>query len=145
MRAICITAYPAETIPQMLAVLLRHSWQITLCARFICQDPHDAQEQLQLERTFWVRSQLGTLTDIVARVLNIPRCKTLNQDVEQQIAEVDAAIAAAAAGMPFGWCTITATRRSRGWPRRPNESCTASKSAWVTCRLSFTWTKRGAC
>ncbi len=108
LRPVCITAYPAETIPQMLAVLLRHPGQMTLCARFICQDPHDTQEQLQLERTFWVRAQLGSLTDIIARVLNIPRRKTINQDIEQQIAEVDAAIAAAAAGMPFGWGTITA-------------------------------------
>jgi type IV secretion system protein TrbE len=29
-------------------------------------------------------------------------------DAEQQVAEVDAAMAEAAAGMPFGWCTITA-------------------------------------
>jgi type IV secretion system protein VirB4 len=113
MRPVCITAYPAETIPQMLAVLLRHPGQMTLCARFICQDPHETHEQLQLERTFWVRSQLGTLTDIVARVLNIPRRKTLNQDVEQQIVEVDAAIAAAATGMPFGWCTVTAIIKDR--------------------------------
>jgi type IV secretion system protein VirB4 len=108
MRPVCVTAYPAETIPQMLGALLRHPGQMTLCARFICQDPHDTQEQLQLERTFWVRAQLGSLTDIIAKVLNIPRRKTLNQDVEAQIAEVDAATAAAAGGMPFGWCTITA-------------------------------------
>jgi type IV secretory pathway VirB4 component len=107
MRPVCVTAYPAETIPQMLAVLLRHPGQMTLCARFICQDPHDTQEQLQLERTFWVRAQLGSLMDIIAKVLNIPRRKTLNQDIEAQIAEVDEATAAASAGMPFGWCTIT--------------------------------------
>jgi type IV secretion system protein VirB4 len=108
MRPVCIAAYPAETVPQMLAVLLRHPGQLTVSARFICQDPHDTHEQLQLERTFQVRSQLGSIMDIVAKVLNIPRRKTLNQDAELQIAEIDAAIAAAAAGMPFGWCTITA-------------------------------------
>jgi type IV secretion system protein VirB4 len=108
MRPVCVTAYPAETVPQMLSVLLRHPGQMTLCARFICQDPHDTQKQLQLERTFWVRAQLGSLMDIVAKVLNMPRRKTLNQDIEMQIAEVDAATAAAAGGMTFGWCTITA-------------------------------------
>ena len=108
LRPVCITAYPAETVPQMLAVLLRHPGQMTLSARFICQDPHDAHEQLQLERTFWVRAQLGSFIDIIARALNIPRRKSVNQDAEQQIAEVDEAIAAAAAGMPFGWGTIIA-------------------------------------
>jgi len=108
MRPVCITAYPAETAPQMLAVLLRHPGQMTLSARFICQDPHDAHEQLQLERTFWVRAQLGSFIDIIARALNIPRRKSVNQDAEQQIIEVDEAIAAAAAGMPFGWGTIVA-------------------------------------
>ena len=106
-RPVCITAYPAETVPQMLAVLLRHPGQLTVSARFICQDPHDTHEQLQLERTFQVRAQLGSIMDIAAKVLNIPRRKTLNQDAELQIAEIDTAIAAAAAGMPFGWCTIT--------------------------------------
>jgi len=108
MRPVCITGYPAETVPQMLAVLLRHPGQMTLSIRFICQDPHDTHEQLQLERTFYVRAQLGSLMDIIAKVLNMPRRKTLNQDIEAQIAEVDAAIATASAGMPFGWCTITA-------------------------------------
>ena len=108
MRPVCITSYPVETVPQMLAALLRHPGQMTLSIRFICQDPHDTQEQLGLERTFWVRAQLGSLMDIIAKVLNMPRRKTHNQDIEAQIADVDAAIAAAAAGMPFGWCTITA-------------------------------------
>ena len=108
LRPVCITAYPAETVLQMLAVLLRHPGRMTLSVRFICQDAHDTQEQLQLERTFWVRAQLGSLTDILARALNIPRRRTINQDAEKQIAEVDGAIAAAAGGLPFGWCTITA-------------------------------------
>ncbi|HVN90977.1 MAG TPA: hypothetical protein VMT61_14270 [Candidatus Binataceae bacterium] len=108
MRPVCITAYPAATVPQMLAGLLRHTGRMTLSIRFISQDAQDTQEQLQLERTYWVRAQLGSLVDIVARALNIPRRRTINQDVEQQIAEVDGAIAAAAGGLPFGWCTITA-------------------------------------
>src|SRR6266851_3410326 len=66
MRPVCVTAPPAETVPQMLAALLCHPGQMTLSIRFICQD------------------------------------------AERQIAEVDEAITASAAGMPFGWCTITA-------------------------------------
>ncbi len=107
LRPVCITAYPAATVAQMLAVFWRHPGHMTLAARFICQDAQETQEQLQLERTFWVRTQLGSLVDIVARALNIPRRRTINQDVEQQIAEVDGAIAAAAGGLPFGWGTIT--------------------------------------
>src|SRR5260370_27776636 len=91
----------------MLAVLLRHPGHLIVSARFICQDPHDTHEQLQLERTFQVRAQLGSIMDIAAKVLNIPRRKTLNQDAELQIAEIDAAIAAAAAGMAFRWFTLT--------------------------------------
>jgi hypothetical protein len=79
--------------------------------RFICQDPQDTQEQLQLERTFWVRAQQGSITDMIAKFLNMPRRKTLNQDIERQIADIDEAIAAAAAGLPFGWCTPTAIVR----------------------------------
>jgi type IV secretion system protein VirB4 len=110
-RPVSITAYPAETVPQMLAVLLRHEGQLTVSVRFICQDPQDTQEQLQLERTFWVRAQQGSITDMIAKFLNMPRRKTLNQDIERQIADIDEAIAAAAAGLPFGWCTPTAIVR----------------------------------
>ena len=106
MRVLCVSGYPAQTTPQMLATVLRHPGQITVAARFICQDPHDTQEQLGLERAFQVRAQLGSIVDIAAKVLNIPRRRTFNQDTEVQIAEIDSAIAAASAGMPFGWCTI---------------------------------------
>jgi type IV secretion system protein TrbE len=44
----------------------------------------------------------------VLRAMKAERRKTLNQDAESQVAEVDAAMAAAAGGLPFGWCTITA-------------------------------------
>src|SRR6185312_11982889 len=102
---ICITGYAAETVPQLLAILLRHEGRMMLSCRFISQDPETTQQQLQLERTFWTRTQLGSLVDIAAKAMNIPRRKTLNQDAEIQIADIDAAIAAAAAGMPFGWAT----------------------------------------
>ena len=107
-RPVCITAFPNETFPQMLAVLVRHPGQMTLSARFICQDAYHTAEQLGLERNFWARAQLGTLIDIIAKACRIDRAKTLNQDADAQVEEVDRAIAAAAAGLAFGWLTITA-------------------------------------
>jgi hypothetical protein len=142
MRPVCIAAYPAETVPQMLALLLRHPGQLTISARFICQDLHDTHEQLQLERTFQVRAQLGSIMDIIAKVLNIPRRKTLNQDAELQIVEIDAAIAAAAAGMPFGWCTITAVVFDPN-PEMAELRCATSSrisAQWVLSRASRTRT-----
>jgi type IV secretion system protein TrbE len=107
-RPLSITAYPAETVPQMLAVLLRQAGRLMLAVRFICLDPIDAQGQLQLERAHWVRESQGGISDMLAKILNIPRRQTYNEDIERQIADVDDAIAAAAGGMPFGWGTITA-------------------------------------
>jgi type IV secretion system protein TrbE len=108
LRPVCITGYPAETAPQMLAVLLRQPGLLTVSARFITLDPVDAQDQLELERIFWVREAQGSIMDMALRAMKIERRKTLHADAEQQVAEVDAAMAEAAAGMPFGWCTITA-------------------------------------
>jgi type IV secretion system protein TrbE len=107
-RPVCITAFPNETFPQMLAVLLRHPGQMTISARFICQDPYHTAEQLGLERHFWERVQLGTLIDMLAKACRIDRAKTLHQDADAQVEEIDGAIAAAAAGLAFGWLTITA-------------------------------------
>jgi type IV secretion system protein VirB4 len=82
---------------------------MTLSIRFICQDPQDTQEQLKLEQTFWVRDNLGTIVDMMCKALHIPRRPTINQDSERQIAELDGAIAEAAGGLRFGWCTIVLT------------------------------------
>lgn len=109
MRPICVTAYPTETVPHMMQAVLHHPGQMTLSIRFLCQDPQDTQEQLKLERTFWVRENLGTLVDMFCKALHIPRRPTINQDSERQIAEMDEAIAEAASGLQFGWCTIVIT------------------------------------
>jgi len=106
-RAVCITGFPNEVFAQMLAVLQRHPGQITISARFICQDAYHTAEQLGLERHFWERAQLGSLVDIIAKACRIDRAKTLNQDADAQIEEIDGAIAAAAAGQAFGLLTIT--------------------------------------
>ena len=109
LRPLSITTYPSETVPQMLAVLLRQPGQLMLSVRYICLDPIDAQEQLQLERAHWVRESQGGLLDIIAKILNMPRRATHNQHVEAQIADVDDAIAAANGGTPFGFLTVTCT------------------------------------
>jgi type IV secretion system protein VirB4 len=106
MSAATVVGYPVRTMPQIMQTVLRHSGQLTLSARFIGQDPQDTHAQLQLERTYQVRAGLGSIVDIAAKVLNIPRRATLNQDIERQIAEIDSALTASAAGMAFGWCTI---------------------------------------
>jgi len=108
LRPVCITAYPGATMPQMLAGLLRNPGLLTVSARFICLDPVDTQDALKLERIFWVREAQGSIFDMVLRALHVERRKSLHQDAEQQVAEVDEAMSAASAGMPFGWCTITA-------------------------------------
>jgi len=106
MRPICVTAYPSETVPHMMQALLHHPGQMTLSIRFICLDPQDVQEQLKLERVFWVRENLGSLIDMMCKALHIPRRPTINQDSERQIAELDESLAEAAAGLQFGYCTI---------------------------------------
>jgi type IV secretion system protein TrbE len=109
LRPVAITTYPTDTVPHMMSTILNTKGQLTISIRFICQDPPDTDEQLVLERTFWVRDALGSLMDMFCKAVNIPRRPSLNQDAEKQIAEVDEAIAKAAAGLQFGWCTIVVT------------------------------------
>jgi hypothetical protein len=62
LRPVCITGYPAATMPQMLGVLLRHPGLLTVSARFITLDPVDIQDQLKLEKIFWVREAQGSIS-----------------------------------------------------------------------------------
>jgi hypothetical protein len=78
-------------MPQMLAGLLRNPGLLTVSARFICLDPVDTQDALKLERIFWVREAQGSMFDMVLRALHVERRKSLHQDAEQQVAEVDEA------------------------------------------------------
>ena len=119
LRPVCITAYPVATMPPMLAGLLRNPGLLTVSARFICLDPVDTQDALKLERIFWVREAQGSMFDMVLHALHVERRKSLHQDAEQQVAEVDEAMSAAAGGMPFGWCTITAVIKDTD-PERAN-------------------------
>jgi type IV secretion system protein TrbE len=109
LRPVCITAYPTYTVPQILAVLLRHPGRMTVSARFICNDTYDAQQQLRLERQHWNRDIIGSVWKTVKGWFGKDHKADL--DSQAQLAEIDAAIAAAAAGTTFGWATITAVVR----------------------------------
>jgi type IV secretion system protein VirB4 len=104
LRPLCITGYPAQTVPQVLAMLLRHRGRMTVSARFICLDPYDAREQLELERKHWNREILGTVWNTVKGWFG--KSANADQDTIEQLASINAAIAASAAGMTFGWATI---------------------------------------
>jgi type IV secretion system protein VirB4 len=106
LRPLCITGYPSHTVPQILAVLLRHRCRMTVSARFICLDPYDARQQLELEKKHWNREILGTVWNTVKGWFG--KHANADQDANTQLADINAAVAAAAAGMTFGSCTITA-------------------------------------
>jgi type IV secretion system protein TrbE len=112
LRPLCITAYPAYTVPQILAVLLRQPGHMTISARFICRDAYDAQLDLQQEKHHWNREILGTVWKIVKSWITSSVQQT-DQDTSTQLADINAAIAASAAGMAFGWATITAVIRDK--------------------------------
>ena len=109
LRPLCITGYPAQTVPQILAVLLRHRGRMTVSARFICLDPYDARQQLELEKKHWNREILGTVWNTVKGWFG--RNVKADHDTTEQLADINAAIAASAAGMTFGWATIVAAVR----------------------------------
>jgi type IV secretory pathway VirB4 component len=108
LRPVSVTLYPGATVPQMLGVILKDPGQLMLSVRYVCLDQIDALAQLQLERNHWVRESQGGLGDIIAKILNMPRRKSWNEDAEKTIADVDEAIAACNGGMPFGFCNVTA-------------------------------------
>src|SRR5216683_2716657 len=106
LRPISIDAYPSETLPQMLGLILSHPGRLMLSIRFICLDNYTAQRQLRLARGHWARSMLGLL-DMVLEAMNVPR-RRVNQDAEEMYRDSSEAIATASAGTPFGFCTVTA-------------------------------------
>ena len=106
-RPINIVTYPTVTIPQMLAAIFRHPGNMTLSGRFVCLDNYDGQKQLELEVSWWEDNRWGSMWDRFRRALGKPPTRPVNQDILNQIADANAALAAAAAGVSFGWPTIT--------------------------------------
>jgi type IV secretion system protein TrbE len=111
LRPVCITAYPAVTVPQILAVLLRQPGRMTVSARFICRDPSDAKLDLEREKQHYNREILGTVWKTVKSWFG--GNTQVDQDTTTQLADINAAIAASAAGMAFGWATVVAVIRDR--------------------------------
>ena len=109
LRPLCITAYPAMTVPQILAVLLRQPGRMTICARFICRDAYDAKRDLEDEKKHWNREIVGTVWKVVKGWFG--GGQQTNRDSTAQIDDINAAIAASAAGMAFGWATVVAVVR----------------------------------
>ena len=104
LRPISIDAYPSETTPQMLSLILAHPGRLMLSVRFIALDGYTAQRQLRLSRGHWARMRLGLL-DMVLEAMNVPR-RHVNQDAEEMCADASDAIGAASAGTPFGFCSV---------------------------------------
>jgi hypothetical protein len=76
---------------------------MTISARFICRDPYDAQLDLQREKQHYNREILGTVWKTVKSWFG--GSAQADQDTITQLADINAAIAASAAGMAFGWAT----------------------------------------
>lgn len=136
LRPICITAYPAMTVPQILATLLRQPGRMTICARFICRDPYDAKRDLEEEKKHWNREILGS----VWRVMKgwISSKQKIDHNANAQIADIEAAITASAAGLAFGWGTVTAIVRDEDPDRadlRANDIRKECHSLGMMCRI----------
>lgn len=106
LRAVCITAYPSQTVPQILAVLLRQPCRMTISSRFICLDGYDARAALEAEKKHWRREIIGSIWKAVKGWFG--KSQQADQDTLAQLADIDDAIAAAAGGMAFGHFTVVA-------------------------------------
>jgi len=104
--------WPKETVEQSLAVLLTHPGELMLSCRFICLDQVDAGHVLRLDRKHFVREANGTgLKQWFINAFNMQKRASANEDVEEQITEIDHALADVAKGTPYGWATIEALVR----------------------------------
>jgi type IV secretion system protein VirB4 len=83
-----------------------------LSCRFICLDQVDAGHVLRLDRKHFVREANGTgLKQWFINAFNMQKRASANEDVEEQITEIDHALADVARGTPYGWATIEALVR----------------------------------
>jgi type IV secretion system protein VirB4 len=104
--------WPKETVEQSLAVLLTHPGELMLSCRFICLDQVDAGHVLRLDRKHFVREANGTgLKQWFINAFNMQKRASASEDVEEQITEIDHALADVAKGTPYGWATIEALVR----------------------------------
>ncbi len=100
LRPIVITAYPSETLPQTLSILLQHPGYLTLSIRYRCLSPYDAQKKLEKEKPFWSQTAIGDFIEIIKSFFGAK--KEASQHAYDQIAEIQAAINASKDGTSFG-------------------------------------------
>lgn len=113
LRPLCIMTYPGETVPQMLAVLLKKPGHMTLCVRYLCRDPYDAQQELETEKKHWRRTFLENFRKVWRRYFKNGQNAEDDTDAIEQIAALDESKRASMQGMSFGRCTVTAIIRDR--------------------------------
>jgi type IV secretory pathway VirB4 component len=116
LRPLVITAYPTETLPQMLSILLQHPGYLTLSIRYRCLNPYDAQKKLEKEKPFWSQTAIGDFIEIIKSFFG-PK-KENSQHAHDQIAEIQEAINASKDGTSFGTTSCVAIVRDRD----PNEA-----------------------
>lgn len=106
LRPIVVTIYPTETTPQMLAALQMDQGPLTISARFIALDAHDAQRELDDLKRKWNRTDFkgwwGVTKDWISREKPEP-----NQDIKEQLADLNEAATDLSRGETFGWITTT--------------------------------------
>src|SRR5215469_2302487 len=136
LRPLCITAYPAVTVPQIISALLRQPGRMTVCARFICRDQYDAKRDLEEEKKHWNREIIGTVWKVFKGWFG--GSQQADRDSTAQIDDINAAIAASAAGMAFGWASIIAVIRDEDPDRaelRAQEMRRECHSLGMMCRI----------
>jgi type IV secretion system protein VirB4 len=111
LRPIVITAYPSETLPQMLSILLQHPGYLTLSIRYRCLSPYDAQKKLEKEKPFWNQTAIGDFIEIIKSFFGAKKENT--QHAYEQIAEIQEAINASKDGTSFGTVGCVAIVRDR--------------------------------
>jgi len=111
LRPIVITAYPSETLPQTLSILLQHPGYLTLSIRYRCLTPYDAQKKFEREKPFWNQTVIGDFIEIFKSFLGAK--KETAQHAYDQIAEIQEAINASKDGTSFGTVSCVAIVRDR--------------------------------
>ena len=111
LRPIVITAYPSQTLPQTLSILLQHPGYLTLSVRFRCLSPYDAQKKLEKEKPFWSQTAIGDFIEIIKSFFGAK--KENSQHAFDQIAEIQEAINASKDGTSFGTVGCVAIVRDR--------------------------------
>jgi len=136
LRPIVITAYPSQTLPQTLSILLQHPGYLTLSVRFRCLSPYDAQKKLEKEKPFWSQTAIGDFIEIIKSFFGAK--KENSQHAFDQIQEIQEAINASKDGTSFGTVGCIAIVRDHD-PReaeaRANNLTGVLQGKGIMCRI----------